>query len=247
MPLEPGPFSQAPAADVFFPAVAYDFTDDALTLSGELDAIASGWDGFFTDAGNLAAEGADVAIGLDWVYAVGWLLGQAGALPRPDLDIVDQGFASAAGMLNDAVAFAPAQAWQDPGAPFLPPDSALTLAVPSVPTGAFVPAPNFTVGASGAGATRFVGLYNTTRVGATNFVVGDQFTLLALGNPGDDLTVDANFNGEQLPSSDYGPIDSTQQLFIKGTMAPENVGVWREDWSLSGQLMASFNFVVSNS
>lgn len=86
-----------------------------------------------------------------------------------------------------------------------------------------------------------------TRYGSSNFVVGDQFSVYAFGNPGDELTAQATFNGESLPPSDWGALTPTGQLTVLGTMGPENVGAWSQQWFIAGVLQASFNFVVTNS
>lgn len=247
MPFQPGPFHQLASVDVNLTPGVYTYTADATDLAAQLGSVTAGWSAAIADLTNLSLEPADISIGIDIDGIIRDIGYQAAGLVTPDLDIIDQGWASGSTQLNAATAFAPPQAWADPGEPYTPPGSVLTLAVPTVNPNAFVPAQNFTVGATTEGLSPAVGLYNTTRVGAQNFTVGDNFTLIALGDPGQEVTVNAIFNGVQLPAADFGTIDSTKQLFITGTMPPENAGVWREDWSIAGQLVASFNFVVSGS
>lgn len=245
MPLQPGAFLQGSQADVTVTPGVYDFTDDALTLAGQLLAISAGWGPFILDLENFAAESADVGLGVDLDGILQDLAAQSTVVSLPGLSDVYDGWNSAGGMLLDAVSFAPAQAWSDPGAPFTPPDSALTLAVPTINPGAYVPAPNQTVGAYSGGAPTAVTLFNSTRVGSQNFTVGDEFDIVALGKPYDDVQVDATFNGTDLGRYDYGQMNSDGQLFIHGVMGPENEGVWSQQWYVAGQLLASFNFVVS--
>jgi hypothetical protein len=247
MPQEPGPFLLASAADVAVEPGVWDFTEDALTLQGSVQATTAGWDPFIFDLDNLSSDIADVAIGVDLPGILSDLDFISAHLPLSYFDDMLQGFFDSQSLLNTATAFAPAQSWTDPGAAFVPPDSALVLVPPTVAPNAFVPAPNITVGAPPASGAAAVTLYNTTRIGATNFVVGDGFRVFAIGNPGDHLTATGIFNGEQLPVTDYGVIAADNQLNLEGVMGPENVGVWAQQWSVAGELLGSFNFIVSDS
>lgn len=245
MALQPGPFRLATAADIAAAPGVYDFEADADKLASDLHGIGGGWDPMLVDLENFAAEGGDVAPDIDFDGIIADLAVVDASLPLSYMGDIDGGWTSGQAMLDTATAFAPQQAWIDPGAPFVPPDSSLTIKVPEINPAAFVPAPNFTVGAGSAGKNPSVGLFNLTRYGSLNFSVGDQFEVIALGPPGDDVSVMASLNGDQLPPLDEGTIDSTGQMFITGTMGPEHVGVWNQQWSIGGALMADFNFVVS--
>lgn len=247
MPLEPGPFLLASPADVAVEPGVWDFTNDALTMQGNVHTTTAGWDPFIFDLDNLSSDIADVAIGVDLPGILSDLDFISGHLPLSYFDDMMQGFFDSQTLLGAATAFAPAQSWTDPGGPFVPPDSALVLVPPTVDPSAFVSAPNITVGAGPANPNHSVSLYNVTRIGAINFVVGDTFHVFAIGTTGQHLTATGVFNGEQLPVTDYGVLDSDGHLELDGVMGPENVGTWSEQWSLDGFLQAKFDFVVTDS
>jgi hypothetical protein len=245
MPLEPGPFLQLNPADVAVTPGVYDFTADAEQLQGELNAIGVPWDALILDMVGFSEEPWDVDLGID----LGGMLNLAdvygASMPPATLDDAVSGWFTAQDMLTAATAFAPAQAWTDPGAPFTPPDSALTLAAATVNPEAFVAAANFTVGGVSQIGDRQVSLENLTRVGSQNFVEGDQFQLLAFGSSGDDVQASGTLNGADLGTTDYGAIDSTGKMTITGVMGPDVVGVWSQQWYIGGTLLADFNFVVA--
>lgn len=245
MPLEPGPFLQLSPADVAVTPGVYDFTADAEQLQGELNAIGVPWDALILDMVAFSDEPWDVDLGIDLAGMLNLADVYGASMPPSTLDDAVSGWFTAQDMLTAATAFAPAQAWTDPGAPFTPPDSALTLAAPTVNPNAFVASANFSVGAGALTGDRQVSLFNTTRVGAVNFVEGDMFQLLVIGHQGDDVQAAGTLNGEDLGTTDYGQIDSTGQMIITGTMGPDVVGVWSQQWYVAGVLLGNFNFVVA--
>lgn len=245
MPLQPGPFRLAAPEDFGITDGVYDFTDDALHNQGEVLAVGAGWDGFITDLGNLGAELPDVGTGFDLPGIVNDLDFISGHLPLSYFGDMVQGFFDSQTLLGAATAFAPEQAWTDPGGPFVPPDSALVLVPPTVDPNAFVAAPNITVGGPPVPSDSSVSLYNVGRIGAANFTQGDTFHVYAIGTPGAHLTATGQFNGEQLPLSDYGPLEADGHLQLEGVMGPDNVGTWSQLWYLAGALKAKFDFVVS--
>lgn len=245
MPYQPGPFAQASPASIHVTPGVYDFTADAEDVAGELQTTAAGWDSMVSDIENFAAEPWDYEMVLDFPGTFTALdFGGDSMPPQGITDAVGSWF-DAQSMLDAATSFAPLQAWSDPGQPFVPPDSALRLVTPQLPANQFAVGENQAVGALSNGANPWIGLFNTTRLGAQNFSVGDDFEVIALGQPGDLVSVSAVFNGQDLGSTNYGPLDAGGQMFIRGTMSPDVVGTWAEQWFLNGSLLASFNFTVS--
>lgn len=247
MPQVPGPFTQGSTANINVESNGYDFLDDAAVLQGELAAIAQDWQPLIDWLEAAAVDPGDVAAGIDLGGLVSLTADQGRATQPSYIANMVEGLAQANAALDAAIQFAPTQAWTDPAAPYVPPDSALTLIVPTVSPGQYQQAPVINVGPGNGGATTGVLLSNLTRYGSSNFVVGDQFQVLATGNPGDEVTAQATFNGQQLPATDWGSIPDTHQLKITGTMGPDNVGAWSQQWFVAGVLQASFNFVVTNS
>jgi hypothetical protein len=247
MPLVPGPFRLADPADVAITPGVYDFTDDAAVLQGQLSTIGAGWDPLIFDLEAFAATpwDAELAVDLDGMLTVADVFSDA--LPPANLADALAGWFDSQALLGAATAFAPIQAWTDPGGPFVPPDSALTLVAPTINPTAFTPAQNTVVGQATAGANPAIGLFNLTRIGAQNFTVGDQLEVIALGHEGDDIFVASSLNGVKLPDVDYGAIDGTGQMFIQVTIGPEAIGVWSQQWYNSGRLLGDFNFLVTNS
>jgi hypothetical protein len=245
MGLAPGPFLNVRFLKTAIEPGVYDFTDDALTLQGELDAIAAEWQPV-VDWLTVAATGSGDIDPLGELDGVLLDIAPTGRGPTSVLsgDVLT-GMVSASAALDAAIAFAPVQAWSDPGAPYVPPDSALTLVVPQLPPGAFIIAPNLTVSGFTQGGPPSISLDNTTRFGAPNFTVGDQFRLLATGKPGQRLTVVSTLNGKPWPFGDYGPLPADGQLELDGTMGPDAVGAWSQQWFIGDQLLASFNFLVT--
>lgn len=247
MPQQRGPFILQPDSLLIVAPGKYDFTSQAQDLGGELDDAIAALDSFDAVASNHAAEPIENLIALDFDGIAAELEVQQAAVSLPYLDDLDAGFAEAAGQLNGAIAFAPTQAWTDPGGAYVPPDSVLTLKVPTVDPETFKPAQNFQVGQYTGGQNPAIALFNSTRIGSVNFFVGDVYDVVGLGKLGDVVSVRATLNGSLLPDVTFDPMDSSGQFFLHGTMAPEQVGAWHQDWYIDGQLLGSFNFLVAPS
>lgn len=247
MGLAPGPFFPATVDATGATPGVYDFTADALAVQGQIQAITDSWGPSIGDMINLSQEAVDVDLVVDLDAVLADLVTGSAQIPLSEMSTVANDWTTADGALGAALSFAPAQAWSDPPSAYVPPDNVLTLSVPQINPNAFVTAPNTTVGANSGGVEPFVGLYNLTRVGALNFVSGDQTEVVILGALGADVTVLSTLNGESLPAADFGPIDSTGQMFILATQGPASVGVWSQQWFVGGVLLGSFNFIVSPS
>lgn len=245
MAQQPGPFGQLTPDDIGVAAGTYDFSDDALHLNDELNAIASSWDATILDLGNFAADPWDVELGLDLGGMLESIAAYSDGTPSSSFNDVLDGWFDAQTSLSDAALFAPAQSWTDPPAAFVPPGDTVTLPVPTINPDTFAPAPNQTVGATTEGRFPAIFLGNITRYGSENFTVGDEFEAIALGPEGADVVLDSSLNGVDLPEVDYGPIDSTGQMFIKGTITSDAVGQWAERWYIAGTIYGSFNFLVA--
>lgn len=239
-----GPFAQLDPANASVVSAGYDFTDMATEVSSGLTLTADGWD---ASLGTLALVAADPLTDLldgtlDDILAA--LVVADTMADLSDLDPVFDAYTVADAQLTTAISFAPVQAWVDPPAPFVPPDTAIGLTTPTVPLG------NFTPGVFTPGATPTdpngpqVALLNTTRTGQTNFVVGDQFKVIFVGNPGQVVTVTATLNGVDLPEATLATIGADGTATITGTEGPDEVGAWFESYYFDGQLVQSFNFVV---
>ena len=244
--LEQGPFSQQPDTAVTVQPGVYDFTSDALTLFSALTGTASSWDAFIADLGLMAADPLEDLTGssLDSIVAT---LGVGVALAGvPSIDALPALYSLADSQLTIAFNFAPSQAWADPPAPYTPPDNVLNLTAPTIPINAFTPGASLPVSGPNAGPPPPIQLLNLTRLGQANFVVGDQWEIIGTGKPGQIVSVGGTFNGAQLAISVQGTLDDSGGWGEKGTMPPESVGAWHEDWYLDGILTVQFNFVVSN-
>lgn len=245
MPLAPGPFVQAPPSDVAVQPGVYDFTDDALQMVAQVQSNLSGMDDFISDLTLLASDPLDDLLdgSLDQIVAgIGAGLGMA-SLPSIDTAAASYGLADS--QLTIATGFAPAQAWLDPPGPFIPPTGALDITPPVVPAGAFTPG-NYLPASAGVPGAPTVQLLNTTRVGQSTFVVGDNFSLIGTGgNPGQTVTVDGVVNGQDLGLSTIATLDATGSFAVQGTMGPTNQGAWQEYWYFDGVLVANLNFLVT--
>lgn len=245
MPYQPGPFGQASPADIHVEPGVYDFTDDAAGLQNDLSVIAAGWDPLITNLLDFAAEPWDVDLGLDIDGLLSLSDTYGSLMPPGGLTDALNGWFDTQALLGVATSFAPVQAWTDPGAAFVPPLDNLTLVPPTIDPNAYTPAPNTTVGGLSNGVNPFVGLFNQTRTGAANFTQGDNYEIVALGKEGDQLTATGVLNGENLPMTDYGTMDQSGQIFLTGTMGPDAVGIWQQQWFINGAILAQFNFTVS--
>lgn len=243
--LAPGPFRPGAQSSVAIQPGTYDFTSDALTLAGQLQGIASGWDAFLFDLADLATQPADPTAGFNYgAMLVGVQTGQQLAT-LPSLDGAMQAATTAGALLSIATSFAPAAAWTNPTAPFVPPDPTQTIVVPTIPIGEYNPTINGSVGGGAAGGPATVSLSNLTRVGSTNFFVGDSFLITVVASGVQQISVDGYFNSVPLPYLLLGSTDSQGDYALSNVMGPDNVGAWLENYYVAGQLIATFSFIVS--
>jgi hypothetical protein len=247
MPLERGPFALVADAAVSFPPGNYDFTDDALVLADKVASNLSGWDDFLLDAGDFAADPLDDLTAFDADALLQAVALTVAWSDLPNIDYAISGYDDANTQLGVAFAFAPAAAWEDPPGPFVPPGSVLNLTAPTVNINAFNPGTSGVVGQQGGNTRPTAELWNLTRIGALNFVEGDTFQLALMGSPGQVVTVGGSFNGATLDVTSMGVLDPFGNLGLQGVMGPDVVGAWHEDWYFDGQLVISFDFIVSPS
>lgn len=245
MPLVPGPFRLQNEDQLGFEPVGYDFTDDAVTAFSAVDDFEALVDPILVDWGLLTADPLDPTPGID----LGVLLGNAGTqadlATLPSIDDVTASLSIGDSQLAAAVAFAPAAAWTDPVQPYVPPDASLQLTAPEIPPGSYNPSSTGIVGTSGVSTIYRVQIFNRTAVGSSNFTVGDTVEVAAFGNPGDDVTVYAQLNGQDLPPNTIGYIDASGELDWTATTPPEAVGGWHEDWWIGGNYVLTYNFIVA--
>lgn len=244
MPLQAGPFMQQAQTAMPFTAGAYNFVGESATDLSELDSIGATLDGFLVDMEAYASEDETLIITENLGVLVFDVLSAAASVFLPSLDKVSLSMGAADKQYTDAFTFAPPAAWTDPPGPFVPPDSGQAIAAPSIPFGAYNPTAQVPVGRFPDQPGNSVSLFNTTRLGQPNFVVGDGFLILAQGPVGSDVTVHAWFNEQDHGEADYGPIGLGGGLNITGTMTPDVVGVWREDWYVAGSFVGTVNFLV---
>jgi hypothetical protein len=243
MPLVPGPFNLQPDDAVAVSSGVWDFTADALDMAAKVQSNTAGWDDFFTALGDL-----DITDDLDTLDTAGLLIAidySTAWSDIPNLDWAMDRYTDADTQLGIAISFAPAAAWQDPPAPYVPPGSVLNLTAPTVPINAYVPGTSGIVGDQSDFSIPTVQLWNFSRVGYTNFFEGDSFELVFLGNPGQTVTVGGTFNGGALTITTMGTLDQNGKLALQGFMGPDVVGAWHEDWYFDGALIKSFDFIVS--
>ena len=247
MPEVPGPFALLPDSAATGTPGVYDFEADAVAMESKVQSLVSGWDGFFSDAYSLASDPLADLEGIDFGGILGSVATGAAASDFPSLNDTAVSYDLANQQLGIALSFAPADAWRDPSAPFIPPDSAAVLTAPVLPDDAFDPATLGTVGSSLPPLRPGVQLFNLTRIGASNFVVGDNFTVLVYGAPGQAVTVYAVQDGKSLGTAAMGETDSAGNFRLDGTMAPDAVGAWQEIWYLDGVKVQAFSFIVTGS
>jgi hypothetical protein len=97
---------------------------------------------------------------------------------------------------------------------------------------------------SGAGVQPIVTLTNTSRPGQP-FQVGDNFSLVIRGAPGQPVSGTATQNGTSLGTSQYGTTDQSGVKSITGTMGVANVGSWSELWTVGAAGAPVLNFTVT--
>lgn len=246
MPQVQGPFIPQPDSSLGFEPGGYDFTDFAGDGMADAQVNFDGFDQTLLIIEALAAEPEDPLAGLgieDLVLNIASVDLDEGSLGLP---AIDNALSIGIGQYAIASSFAPAAAWADPPAPFVPPDAALQLTTPTVPVNGYYPPATGIVGVNSTTGSPSLDLGNTTRIGQVNFVVGDNFFIAANGKPGDEVTCQAIFNGQPLGLADFGACDSRGLFTLAGTMGPDQVGVWHEDWYIAGQLVISFNFLVTS-
>jgi len=251
MGYQPGPLLLQNAGNVGISTSNYNFAGDVDDQLHELGTIPAGWDPFIADAGLLMAQSSDpfpdvdIGAALQTVHAYSdpaTLLGTVGMV---------QALAVADVQLGGAFSFAPAEAWTDSGAPFVAPVPAETIGVPSVAPGSI----NVTVSGTPLAPTTgppigpqstvtSVTLLNLSQYGNTNFRLGDQFQVTAIGPIGSQVAAHGVLNGVDLGISTFGTIATDGRLVITGVMDQVSVGVWHEDWYVGGLIVQRFDFVV---
>jgi hypothetical protein len=245
MPLQPGPFHLLADAEVAVEPGSYNFGDDALTMATDVQSNVQGWNDALLDMGDLAADELPDLTGFDADAVIAGIAVASGAAEFPSLDDASDRWFEAAGQLDIAEGFAPEQSWQDPPGPFVPPEGILTVPVPTVPVGAYAPGTSGIIGVGSDNTRPTVEIWNFTRVGAVNFVEGDTFEIALLGQAGQEVSVGGTYNGQPLEVTVMGTLDANGNLGLQGVMGPDVVGPWHEDWYFDGQLIRSFDFLVS--
>jgi hypothetical protein len=243
--LQPGPFLQGKQADVAITPGVYDFTDDALVLSGEILAFYHDWDAFMVDLPNLAAGPVDPTMGIHDAVLLPEIANETQLATLPELDTVVTEMSSAFSLLNIAIGFAPAAAWTNPSTPFVPPDPSATILVPTIPLTNFNPSITGVIGGPPGPGSATVALSNLTRVGSLSFTVGDTFLVNVKGPPNQPVAVDGILNGAPFARNTVGTTDAAGNFALSGTEGPAAVGSWIENWYVGGVLVQTFNFIVS--
>jgi hypothetical protein len=245
MPLVPGPFRLQTEDQLGFANVGYDFTDDAVTAFDSIDGVTAAMDPAISDWELLAADAADLLQGVDLDVILGNAGTQGDLATLPSIDDVVTSLSIGDSQLAAAVAFAPAAAWTDPVQPYVPPDTSVLLIAPEIPPGSYNPSSTGSVGTSGVASIYTVQIFNRTALGSNNFTVGDTVEVFANGRPGDDVTVYAQLNGQDLPPNTIGYIGADGTLDWTATIDPDAVGGWHEDWWVGGNYALTFNFIVA--
>lgn len=251
MPYVPGPFKLQDESNVGTAADSYNFTQDVIDQLSELDTIGGGWDSLLIGLGNVGLEPLDPFPEIDLNAAMDLVNVYSQATLIPEfLDVLSSIGEADQGLAN-AIAFAPAEAWQDAPAPFVAPLPAQILSIPEIPPDLI----NFNVtgavggGPQGPGPTgtipgATVSLNNITAFGNANFTLGDTIQVIVTGGVGLPVRMQAWLNGVDLGMSDLGVIGGDGTWTFTGQLGPEAVGVWTEDWWVGLGKTASFNFVV---
>lgn len=248
MPYQRGPFARFDP-QALAPALAnYQFgafiDDQYLTI----DSVITDIDVAMITAVTIADLVDDAVLGIDLDGAAAEIVRQAFIPILDDEPGLVAALANAGGLLDTATAAAPAEAWTDPPTAFVPPIGAPVLTTPTIPSSAFSPGGAGGTGtpAPGSGTTgRSLVLTNLTVYGSPNFRVSDQWLIQARGNPGEAITVHAYVDGADIGSETIGTIQSGGTFETTGSFGTSDAGVWKEDWSIGGQLVTTFNFLVS--
>jgi len=91
-----------------------------------------------------------------------------------------------------------------------------------------------------------VQLRNLTRPTATDFRVGEKFTLQILGRPSSAVTVSSTHNGVGSPIVAQGSTDSAGDYSVTGVFTTAQKGEWYESWYVAGALATPvLHFFVS--
>jgi hypothetical protein len=244
MDLQPGPFLQGNVADVAVTGGVYDFTDDAIGLADELNALYHDWDAFMLDLPILAAGPADPTLGIDDVGLIDEIDREATIANFPDIDSLGSALNLGYTLLGAAVTFAPAAAWSTPTSQFSPPDPNATIVVPKIPVSLYTPDVTGLVGQPSTSGGTTISLQNVTRVGQQNFVVGDTALITVQAQPGQQVAWDPIQNGNDRGMAVLGTTGSDGSWKFQGTIGPDQVGQWLENWFVGGKLIATFSFIV---
>lgn len=118
--------------------------------------------------------------------------------------------------------------------------------------GAAAPAPAPASSGSGssssappAGRPLGVTLQNASGGSNSQFRVGDTFRLVITGPANVQVTGSSQHDGRSGAAAPFGNTDSTGQAVITGTMTPDTVGGWVEQWFVGGQNAGSVSFSVA--
>jgi len=245
MDLQPGPFLQGNVADVAVTRGVYDFTDDALTLAGELTAIYHDWDAFMLDLPNLAVGPADPTLGIDETSLLDEIANETALAEFPDLDSIANSLGISNILFAAAYSFAPAAAFSVPTDQFNPPDPNATIVVPQIPVSEYTPDVTGLVGQPATSNANSITLQNVTRVGQQNFVVGDTFQVTVTGAANQPVTLTGSQNGVDFGTANVGSTDGNGNFTLSGVEGPDAVGSWIENWFIGGVLVATFSFIVA--
>lgn len=115
------------------------------------------------------------------------------------------------------------------------------------PASAPAPAPSSSGAPAAAPAGRPLGvtLQNASGGSNTQFRVGDTFRLVITGPANSQVTGSSQHDGRSGAAAPFGNTDSTGQAVISGTMTPDTVGGWVEQWFVGGQNAGSVSFSVA--
>lgn len=78
---------------------------------------------------------------------------------------------------------------------------------------------------------------NLSRPGAADFSVGEQFEVVVTGEPNQAVIGAASQNGAVMARSSFGRTDKNGRFTLTGSMGPDNIGTWKEQWQV-GELKA---------
>jgi hypothetical protein len=141
------------------------------------------------------------------------------------------------GLILEAHAEIPAEAWRDLPAPYAPPseEGGFTVTPEPGPSAPYIepylptPAPPPPAGPS-------VSILNLTR-GVVNFYPGDEWLVEITGAPAVSIvTCTAWQDGTPLGTTSYGITDGLGRWSLRGWMGEEHRGTWIEEWRVGGQL-----------